>query len=397
VKQNISVVPLLFSKEWSLSAKMLWGFIKMGKTWVFPKRNYHYNHFKNLALVYFKPTPACNLHCRMCGQFGDKGVMKNGVLAEEVKKILPLEQYKKLIDEIAPQRPVTYIWGGEPFLYPDLIPLVKYMVDKGLYTAVNTNGTLMEKHAEDIVRDKWSTIFVSLDGFRETNDAMRGKGSYDRVIAGFEAINREKKKQKSNYPVLGIVTTVTNMNYQDLDKLAEASREHDLGVHIFNLGTYTNDNIVAAQRRFMREKLDTDIDCLEGYNTGYNHHIDGQKLHKILRNIHDRDYGHPMITVPVLNPEKTHTYYADLETPVRSHCIVPWCQTNINYNGDVHFCADYPDYILGNITEQSFKDIYNGDRANRFRKTIHSRENGMLPGCLRCYQNMLFGKKIRGY
>jgi radical SAM protein with 4Fe4S-binding SPASM domain len=271
------------------------------------------------------------------------------------------------------------------------------MVDKGLYVAVNTNGTLMEKYAETIVRDKWSTIFVSLDGFRETNDSIRGKGSYDRVIAGFKAINEEKKRQKSNYPILGAVTVVTNMNYLDLADLAEASREYDLGVHIFNLGTYTNDNIVAAQRRFMREKLDTDIDCLEGYNTGYNYQIDGQKLHKILRNIHDRDYGHPIITVPVLNPEKTHTYYADLETPVRSHCIVPWCQTNINYNGDVHFCADYPDYILGNITEQSFKEIYNGDRANRFRKTIHSCENGMFPGCLRCYQNMLFGKKIRGY
>jgi radical SAM protein with 4Fe4S-binding SPASM domain len=397
VNQNISVVPMLLTKEWSLSAKMLWGFVKMGKTWVFPKRDFQYNHFKNLALVYFKPTPACNLHCRMCGQFGDKGVMKGDVLVDAMKKVLPLEQYKKLVDEIAPQRPVVYIWGGEPFLYPDLIPLAKYMVDKGLFVSVNTNGTLMEKYAEDIVRDKWSTIFVSLDGFRETNDAMRGKGAYDRVMAGFAAINREKERQKSNYPVLGVVTTVTNMNYLDLANLAEASRDYKLGVHIFNLGTYTNDNIVAAQRRFMREKLDTDIDCLEGYNTGYNHNIDGEKLHEILRQIHGRDYGHPMITVPVLNPEKTNTYYADLETPVRSHCIVPWCQTNINYNGDVHFCADYPDYILGNITEQSFKDIYNGDRANRFRKEIHSTEHGMFPGCLRCYQNMLFGKKIRGY
>jgi hypothetical protein len=52
---------------------------------------------------------------------------------------------------------------------------------------------------------------------------------------------------------------------------------------------------------------------------------------------------------------------------------------------------------LGNIKEQSFKEIYNGERANRFRKTIHSCENGMFPGCLRCYQNMLFGKKVKGY
>ncbi|MDR0444495.1 MAG: radical SAM protein [Treponema sp.] len=396
MKKNIAVVPLLLSRNKTLAAKMFYGFYKIGKTQFFPKHDYNFNHFKNLALVYFKLTPACNLRCVMCGQYGDKGIMNN-CAAEETKKILPLEIWKKFIDEIAPQRPVTYIWGGEPFLYPDLFPLARYMVEKGLYVSVNTNGTLMERHAEQIVRDKWSTLFVSLDAFRDVNDALRGKGAYDKVIAGFRAINREKQKQKSKIPMLGIVTVVTNKNYMDLDNLAEATREYNLDLHIFNLGTYTNDNIVATQRRFMQEKLDTDIDCLDAYNTGYNLGIDAQKLHNILQNIHCKNFGHPMITVPVLNPEKTHTYYADLETPVRNHCIVPWCQTNIDYNGDVHFCADYPDYILGNITQQSFKEIYNNDRANRFRKVIHSCEGGMFPGCLRCYQNMLFGKKIKGY
>jgi len=396
MKQNISVVPMLFAKELKLSAKMFYGFFKMGKARLFPKRDYNYNHFKNLALVYFKPTAACNLRCVMCGQYGDKGIMKD-CAAEETKKSLPLETWKKFIDEIAPQKPVTYIWGGEPFLYKDLFPLAKYMVEKGLYVSVNTNGTLMEKYAEEIVRDKWSTLFVSLDAFRDVNDALRGKGAYDKVIAGFKAINEEKKKQKSNYPFLAAVTVVTNKNYADLQNLAEASKEYNLDLHVFNLGTYTNDKIVEEQRRFMREKFDTDIDCLEAYNTGYNLGIDGAKLHDILKNIHNNDYGHTMLTVPVLNPEKTHTYYADLEVPVRNHCIVPWCQVNVNYNGDVHFCADYPDYILGNIKEQSFKVIYNGDRANKFRKAIHECEGGMFPGCLRCYQNMLFGKKIKGF
>ena len=396
MKENISVVPMLVTKNLALAGRMAKAFYKIGRARLFPKRDFGFNHMKNLGLVYFKPTSACNLRCVMCGQYGDKGVM-NDCAAEENKKALPLETWKKFVDEIAPQKPVIYVWGGEPFLYKDLFPLCKYMVDKGLYVSVNTNGTLMEKHAEKIVSDRWATIFVSLDAFRDVNDSMRGKGAYDKVIAGFKAINREKEKQKAKYPLLGVVTVVTNKNYMDLANLAEASREYSLDLHIFNLGTYTNDNIVAAQKRFMKEKLDTDIDCLESYNTGYNTGIDGQKLHDILMNLHNVDYGHPMITVPVLNPEKTHTYYAELETPVRSHCIVPWSQVNVNYNGDVHFCADYPDYILGNITQQSFKEIYNGERANHFRKTLNECENGLFPGCLRCYQNMLFGKKIKGY
>jgi MoaA/NifB/PqqE/SkfB family radical SAM enzyme len=396
VEQNIAVVPMLAMRSLSLSQKMAYGFFKMGKTQLFPKRDYGFNHMNNLSLFYIKLTPVCNLHCKMCGQYGDKGYYKHSA-AEEAKTILPFETYRKVIDEIAPQKPVAYLWGGEPFLYPDLMPLAKYMVGKGLFTSVNTNGTFLEQYAEQIVRDRWSTIFVSLDGFRDVNDGMRGKGSYDRVIRGFAAIKEEKERRQSEYPVMGIVTTVTNMNYLYLDDLAEAGREFGLGVHIFNLGTYTNDAIVAAQKKFMKEKLDTDIDCLESFNTGYNEGIDGQKLFDILQKIHTKDFGHPMITVPALRPEKIHQYYAELEMPVRNHCIVPWCQTNINYNGDVHFCADYPDYILGNIKEQPFSEIYNGERANKFRRVLSECEGGMAPGCLRCYQNMLFGKTIKGY
>jgi len=394
--ENSSMIPLLLTKNIGLAQKIASSLWRIKYAGNLLNRNFGYDHFKKLGLVYFKPTGACNLRCVMCGQYGDKGVM-NDCAAEENKKTLPLETWKKFVDEIAPRKPVIYVWGGEPFLYPDLMPLCKYMVDKGMFVSVNTNGTLMERHAEQIVRDRWSTIFVSLDAFRDVNDALRGKGSYDKVIAGFKAIDSVKKKQKRKYPMLAIVTVVTNKNYADLANLAEASKEYNIDLHIYNLGTYTNDNIVATQKRFMKEKLDTDIDCLDAYNTGYNLGIDGQKLHGILKEIQEKNYGHPILTVPTLNPEKTHTYYAELETPVRNNCIVPWCQLNVNYNGDVHFCADYPDYILGNITQQSIKEIYNGERANLFRKTIHECEGGMFPGCLRCYQNMLFGRKIKGF
>jgi radical SAM protein with 4Fe4S-binding SPASM domain len=390
------MIPLLLTVNCGLAAKLGYNLFRVNKTRPFLGRNYNFNHYKNLALVYFKVTGACNLRCKMCGQYGDKGIMNN-CAAEENKKILPLETWKKFVDDVVPRKPTFYVWGGEPFLYPDLMPLCKYITDKGLFLSLNTNGTLMEKHAEQIVRDKWSTIFVSLDAFRGVNDELRGKGSYDKVIAGLKAVSGEKKKQKQKYPLLSIVTVVTNKNYTDLANLSEAIKEYNIDLHIFNLGTYTNDSIVAAQKRFMKEKLDTDIDCLEAYNTGYNLGIDGQKLYKILHDIQENNFGHAVLTVPTLNPEKTHTYYAELETPVRNHCVVPWSQLNVNYNGDVHFCADYPDYILGNIKNMSIKEIYNGERANFFRKTLHECEGGMFPGCLRCYQNMLFGKKIKGF
>jgi radical SAM protein with 4Fe4S-binding SPASM domain len=333
----------------------------------------------------------------MCGQRGEKGVLKGSFAAQEAKKIVDLDTYKRLVDEIKHKRPTVYLWGGEPFLYPQLFDLVDYMMAAGLPVSVNTNGTHLAKNAEEIVRRRWQGIFVSLDGFEETNDQIRGEGSYRRVVEGFEAIAREKKRQGAHLPHMGIVTTVNNLNYKDLYRLAEAARSFGLSWHIFNLGTYTNGAIVERQRAFMREKLDTEIGCLQAFDTGYNEGIDGHELFDILNGIHNMPVGYPIITVPALNPEKINTYYGDLEIPVRTHCSVPWSQANIDYDGGVHFCADYPDYKLGNIKEQGFFEIFNGERARRFRDVLKASPDGVFPGCVRCYQNMLCGRKVKGF
>ncbi|MBQ1662611.1 MAG: radical SAM protein [Treponema sp.] len=398
MKHNTSIVPKLLFSHPRLAFGLARAFSKMEIARRFKKRHtYGYNHMKNFALIYLKLTPVCNLHCVMCGQRGDRGVLRGKAGQDAAKTIVPLEGYKKLIDELKSVKPIYYVWGGEPFLYPQLCELVKYIQDSGSLCAINTNGTLLEKYAERIVADGWHNIFVSLDAFRDVNDAMRGKGSYDNVVKGFEAINREKKKQGKSLPIMGVVTTVTSMNYEVLPDLAEACKEFDLTWHIYNLGTYTNDEILETHKKYMKEHLDTDIYMLDGYNTGYNKGIDGAKAHAILNKIHHTDYGYLSITVPALNPEKTHEYYAELDTHVRDSCIVPWCQANVCYNGDVTFCADYNEYVLGNIQEQSFKEIYNGDRANKFREEILKCEGRIFPGCVRCYQNMLFGAKIKGY
>jgi len=396
MKTNFSIVPKLLRRDPLLAGRIAAGFFAGQKSMVIDHA-LHAATSNELGLIYFRLTPLCNLRCVMCGQRGDKGVLKGSFAASEARKVVPLEDYKRLVDQIKHKHPVVYLWGGEPFLYPDLFALIDYMMESGLIVTVNTNGTFLEQYAEEIVRKKWHGLFVSLDGFEATNDKIRGEGSYKRVIAGFEAINREKERQGSHYPYMGVVTTVSNLNYRDLYALAEATKDFKLAWHIYNLGTYTNDAIVASQQAFMKDHLDTDIACLPGYATGYNEGIDGQELYDILTRIHAMDIDHPIITVPALKPDKIDIYYGKLDVPVRTHCSVPWSQANIDYNGDVHFCADYNDYPLGNIREQSFFDIYNGERARKFRLALKHAKNGIFPGCVRCYQNMLCGRRVKGF
>jgi radical SAM protein with 4Fe4S-binding SPASM domain len=371
-------------------------FLKLAKAAVIDRKSKN-NKTKELALVYFRITPLCNLRCLMCNQRGTHGVLKGGHAAAESKKLVPVERYFKLVDELSKDKPIFYMWGGEPFLYPQFMDLAEYITKKKCMLSVNTNGTFLEQNAERIVKNGWHALFVSLDGFRDINDKIRGEGSYDKVVAGFRAINEMKKKYNTHLPYMGIVTTVSNMNYLHLEELAKAMREFKLAWHIINLGTYTNNDIIARQNAFMKEHLDTEIECLEGFNTGFNEGIDGEKFTRILKNVHALKPGYPIISVPALNPEKITEYYADLTTVVRKECPIPWAEVNFDYNGDVHFCADYPDYVIGNIMDNDFYDIYNGERAQKFREELKNAPDGLFPGCVRCYQNMLFGKKMKGY
>jgi radical SAM protein with 4Fe4S-binding SPASM domain len=333
----------------------------------------------------------------MCGQRGVKGKLKGKFAIEEEKNILPGERYIELARELKGKTNVFYLWGGEPLTYPGFMDLVPELLKHIPLVAVNTNGTKLAENAERIVRDQWTTIFVSLDSFEDINDKIRGKGSYKKVMAGLEALKREKEKQKSMLPHISVVTVVNNLNYLYLDKLAESLADKGLSWHYINLGTYMNDEIGKEHVKFMKDRLDIDATYWDGYNTGFNEGIDGDKFQEILSRVHKIDNGYPIVTVPLIRPSKIGTFYSELLTIVRDRCPNPWFSVNIHYDGNVGFCADYPEYSVGNIKDKPLLELYNNERAINFRKELKNSSRGLFPACKRCYQNMLFGHRVKGY
>lgn len=350
-----------------------------------------------MPLVTIKLTPRCNLTCVMCGQRGVKGKLKGKFAIDEEKNILPKERYIELAKELKGTTNVVYLWGGEPLTYPGFMDLAEEMQKIVPIISVNTNGTKLEENAERIVRDQWTSIFVSLDSFEDINDNIRGKGSFRKVMAGLEALKREKEKQNSLLPNIAVVTVVNNMNYLYLDKLAKSLADKGLSWHYINLGTYMNDEIGKEHTKFMKDRLDIDAVYWDGFNTGFNEGIDGDKFQEILSRVHKIDNGYPIITVPVIRPSKIGTYYSDLLKIVRDKCPNPWFSVNIHYDGNVGFCADYPEYSIGNIKDKPLLELYNNERAVNFRKELRNSPRGLFPACKRCYQNMLFGHRVKGY
>lgn len=218
MKHNFSVVPEVLLKDPDMAKLLVSGFGRKRKAALVDRR-FHPKTSKEMSLLTFRITPLCNLRCVMCNQRGETGVLKGDYAIQEAKKLVPIERYKRLIDEVSPHKPLFYVWGGEPFIYPDIMEFGKYVVEKGNLLSVNTNGTFLKARAEQIVRDRWHALFVSLDGFEDINDTIRGSGSYKKVVEGFAEINKQKSYKEvivptwaSSPPSAGL-TTVTSTNW----------------------------------------------------------------------------------------------------------------------------------------------------------------------------------------
>ncbi|HYH09492.1 MAG TPA: radical SAM protein [Thermoanaerobaculia bacterium] len=85
-----------------------------------------------------------------------------------------------------------YFTGGEPFMNRDMLPILEATLRQGPATVL-TNGMLLRAQVCRRLRELFDAseysldLRVSLDGFdRESHDAIRGKGVWDRVMIGLK-------------------------------------------------------------------------------------------------------------------------------------------------------------------------------------------------------------------
>jgi len=349
--------------------------------------DYHLNsdgRSNSLWLVSMRITNVCNHRCSICAQWGRHGYnfdRPNSQVAESVS----VEQYQKMIDDIAHLKPHIYITGGEPFLYKGLSPLVNYMKKKKLCVQIVTNGVLLEKCAEEIVENGWDALCVSIDGTSEIHDKCRGvKGAYDTLFKGVEKIQRLKSKKRTPKPYIITLTTISQTNATILvESLEEAQRLQPDGMVVY-YSWFTTEEIGRKHAAVMQEKLG----CLPTAWKGYVLDREGIDLDLLVENvkaIKAGKFGCPVLFVPNLKIEDVPAYYLEPDNLFGyEKCVAPWFMVDIMPNGDVVTCRDHPDYIVGNINDDSLLNIYNNKKYRAFRQALKSCEKGLFPICARC-------------
>jgi uncharacterized protein len=151
-----------------------------------------------------KIAARCNLNCTYCYEFN---------LADQTWRDSPALMSIKVFEDLllrvkrhcvnSQQKTIHFSFhGGEPCLvgpnrFREFCTKARSFLN-GLEVKVSlqTNGTLLNEEWAEVLLENEVNVGISLDGPKTVNDAFRidhrGRGSYDRVQAGIEILNKAK-------------------------------------------------------------------------------------------------------------------------------------------------------------------------------------------------------------
>lgn len=135
-----------------------------------------------LRVVFVELTKKCNLRCGHC-YVPDCSVSetKTNTNSMTFNNICDLISQIDVLGVMEIQ-----LTGGEPFILPHILDIIKEVQSRLIPCSVFTNGTLMtEKFFQYISENNYGLIFyISLDGYQKTHDAFRKhQGAFQKTVA----------------------------------------------------------------------------------------------------------------------------------------------------------------------------------------------------------------------
>jgi len=166
-------------------------------------------------LVVWNFTNMCNLRCKHCYQKAEKSLPDELTLNEKLAVLDQLD--RAYVAAVA-------FSGGEPLIHPDFLKVAREASLRGMYVSVATNGTMITRElAKKLKEVGVNYVEISLDSSNSRrHDSFRGvSGAWERAVRGIRICVEEGL-------VTGVATTLTKMNYDEIEDIVDLCE--DLGV-----------------------------------------------------------------------------------------------------------------------------------------------------------------------
>ena len=315
--------------------------------------------------ISFEPTIACNLNCPMCDR-----TKKDDYLVHKNEK-LSYEAVKRFLYEVGREgiRYFLFIGGGEPLCDDHIYEYIQILKSYGVYVHLWTNGTLINDNNAQTLSEYCDMITVSLDSpVPATNDKSRGvEGAAEKSITGIKLLRKYSDKV-----FLRIHSVISSLNIDHLKEIADFAYENkvnEIGGALIAPYDFIPGymRFTDAQLRILSNRIE---DLCEYAKTK------GVALAGCYSNVSAKI---------IQNLEHIHNMYTNRNKGTSKHitCMGLWGQAQIRPNGDVSVCCFTYKPILGNLHDMTFKEIWNGEKAEKFRETVKKGEY-LDPSCIGC-------------
>lgn len=315
--------------------------------------------YKGPDFVQIDPTNDCNSNCIGCWCHSD--LLKDLKFKAPVKgQTIPTDLLKRVIDELTEMgtQALYFAGGGEPFMHPQLLDIITYAKEKGLICYINTNFTLVTpKTVQRIIDVGVDYLTVSVWAGTAKTYAVthpnKNEATFHRVKETLTLLNRTKQRQR---PHIKVYHVISNLNYFELEQMLKFEKETGCEAVEYTvtdtIPDRTDSLLLSPEQlkealelcRRIRSRMKPD-NTVEGVSVLNFDHF-------------ERRLGDPGAAAAQYDSQ-----FLDALP-----CYVGWTYARILADGNVNSCLKSHRFPVGNIYEQSFSEIWNGERQKEFRK-----------------------------
>ena len=165
-----------------------------------------------LRQLFWECTLRCNMKCRHCGSDCKTSALHPDMPFEDFEKVL--RRIKETYDS---HKVMIVVTGGEPLMRKDIEKCCRAIYDMEFPWGIVSNGLLMTpQKIESLLRAGMHSATISLDGFQEEHEWMRGvRGSFKNATEAIRILANEPSIK------FDVVTCVNNKNYDTLPEFKE--------------------------------------------------------------------------------------------------------------------------------------------------------------------------------
>jgi len=192
-------------------------------------------HAEYPRVIEINADNTCNLQCVMCSSTNSSLIAKHNNV--EIINKYKNSSFEKEFDEFIPFLEEIIFSGGESFLSPLYLRLIKNILSKNpkCLISVNTNGTILTDEIKQLMEMGVFHFNISIDSIHKaTYEKIRIGANFDKVMENLLYFSDYSKK--INKPITIPVCPLT-LNYRELPEIVEFCNQRSFNiafVHVFN-------------------------------------------------------------------------------------------------------------------------------------------------------------------